>query len=101
VTLNEYVQLFSKWEAGPSVDLFSRIVAGADVLARSQRELAEQFEVAESTVSRWAKGYARPHPRVQRYVVSTLRKQVLRAMKARTPEALTEEEHAAPAKAVA
>jgi hypothetical protein len=82
MSLRQYVQLCEQWEHHPSIELFSRVVAGADVLCRNQRELAKEFRVAESTVSRWAKGYARPHPGVQRYVVSTLRKQALRAVKA-------------------
>jgi hypothetical protein len=48
------------------------------------------FEVAESTVSRWAKGIARPHPGVQKYVVSELRKRVNRAVKAMPRELVSE-----------
>ena len=82
MNLKQYFNLLNQWERNPNTEMFSRIVAGADVLARNQKELALQFEVAESTISRWAKGYARPHLGVQRYVVSTLKKQVKRTLSA-------------------
>ena len=82
MSLRQYFNLCESFEREPNTELFGRIVAGADVLSRSQKELAVQFEVAESTVSRWAKGYARPHPRLQKYVVSKLKTQASRAMKA-------------------
>lgn len=95
MSLQQYFGLCESWEARPSTELFSRIVAGADTLSRSQKELAAQFRVAESTVSRWAKGYARPHLLVQKHVVLTLKKQVSRALKA------TEKRYAEPAPAIA
>jgi hypothetical protein len=50
---------------------FSLIVQNAfAVLGLYQRDLADDFEVAESTVSRWGHGVARPHPRIQRSVVA-------------------------------
>ena len=38
-----------------------------------QRELAEDFEVAESTVYRWASGLAVPHPKIQGLVVKWIK----------------------------
>lgn len=37
------------------------------------RELADAFEAAVITVVRWAEGRARPHPRIQRAVLSWIR----------------------------
>src|SRR4051812_31149438 len=85
MSLRQYLDLCESFEQRPSTEHFARIVAGADVLSRTQRELAIHFEVAESTVSRWGKGIAKPHPRVQRYVVSELRKMAARAVKAAEP----------------
>lgn len=34
------------------------------------RDLAEEFEVAESTVKRWASGVANPHP-IMKKLIST------------------------------
>lgn len=39
------------------------------VRAGLQRDLAGEFEVAESTVWRWSEGSARPHPKIQTQVV--------------------------------
>ena len=52
------------------------------VLGTYQRDLAAEFEVAESTVSRWANGIARPHPRVQKQIIASIRKRAQRAVKA-------------------
>lgn len=61
-------------------EAFSTIVrAGVDVFGRSQRELADEFEVSESTVSRWANGVTRPHPRLQQMVVTAIRRRSQRA----------------------
>jgi transcriptional regulator with XRE-family HTH domain len=38
----------------------------------TQRELATEFGVAESTVSRWVSGASVPHPRIQALVLSLL-----------------------------
>lgn len=35
----------------------------------STRELAEEFEVAPSTVTRWANGVAKPHPKVKALIL--------------------------------
>ena len=58
---------------------FQRIVAEElDELGLYQRELAEEFQVAESTVSRWASGAARPHPRLQSLIVADIGKRAAR-----------------------
>jgi len=58
---------------------FQRIVAAVvESLGIYQRELADEFQVAESTVSRWAHGVARPHPRLQRLIVASLEKRAAR-----------------------
>ncbi len=38
------------------------------------RPLAEEFECAVTTISRWADGFARPRPRVMRWVVRRIAK---------------------------
>jgi hypothetical protein len=86
MSLRQYLILCEEWEYHPTTELFSRVVAGADVLSRSHRDLATLFEVSESTISRWSKGYARPHRRVQRYVVSTLKRLAVRAVRAAEPQ---------------
>jgi hypothetical protein len=79
--LNHYLALCQQFERQPDSPLFARIVANAGVLSRTQADLATSFEVAESTVSRWAKGTARPHPRIQKFVVSELRRVADRTLK--------------------
>jgi transcriptional regulator with XRE-family HTH domain len=44
---------------------------------KSRRALADEFEVAESTVSRWANGVARPHPRFCKLVVTWIQKRLV------------------------
>lgn len=49
---------------------FARILQESfTILGLYQRDLARDFEVAESTVSRWAKGTSRPHPQIQRHII--------------------------------
>lgn len=37
------------------------------------RELAEHFEIGESTVARWADGTSRPHPKIAEMVVEYIK----------------------------
>ena len=52
---------------------FAKIVTGALENGVSVRDLAIKFEIAESTVSRWRGNFARPHPRVQTFVVDEIK----------------------------
>ena len=64
-------------EKEPSTESFGKLVgASFQVFGTFQRELAHEFEVAVSTVSRWAKGTARPHPLLQRQIVRSLLRRV-------------------------
>lgn len=54
-------------------EAFCSIVARALETDVSAREVAMWFEVAESTVLRWASGVARPHPSIRASVVAKLR----------------------------
>ena len=61
----------------PSTQAFAELVgASLQVFGTFQRELAHEFEVATSTVSRWAKGTARPHPLLQKQIVRALLRRV-------------------------
>jgi len=60
---------------GGSSEQFIKIVAAA-VAIIDQRELAAEFEIAESTISRWVNGVARPHPQVQQLIVSYIEKRI-------------------------
>jgi hypothetical protein len=56
-----------------STETFAELVeASFQVFGTFQRELASEFEVAVSTVSRWSKGTARPHPLLQKQIVRSL-----------------------------
>jgi len=66
-----------------SSEAFRQIVAAAvATLGVYQRELADEFQVAESTISRWAHGVARPHPRLQDLIVASIGKRAARSVKA-------------------
>ena len=80
VEMLELKESCSKWDK--SSEQFSWIVAAAvGTLGLYQRELAAEFEVAESTVSRWANGVARPHPRLQQLIVSAIEKRIAKALR--------------------
>jgi hypothetical protein len=53
---------------------FKSVVTGAIEQGQSPNDLAREFEVSEMVVKGWAKGTARPHPRIQEYVVDKLKK---------------------------
>jgi transcriptional regulator with XRE-family HTH domain len=80
MNLNELKKICSAWDK--SSEAFAPIVAATASLGLYQRELAEEFEVAESTVSRWARGLARPHPRMQKLIVDAIEKRVQSALNA-------------------
>ena len=68
------------WLDMPSAGRFARIVADSlEVLGLLQRDLAQEFEVEVSTVSRWASGAAKPHPRLQRQVVQWIKRRAEKA----------------------
>ncbi len=78
--LEEVKRLCENWDE--SDEKFAKIIDTATkTLGLYQRDLASEFEVAESTVSRWATGVARPHPRLQRLIVAFLSRRVARSLK--------------------
>ena len=80
--LRDLNQLCSEWDK--SSKGFARIVASTiQTLGLYQHELASEFEVAESTVSRWANGVARPHPHAQKLIVAAIEKRIQNALRAR------------------
>jgi len=81
MTAGDLKSMCSQWDR--SSEEFRQIVAAAvATLGVYQRELADEFEVAESTVSRWAHGVARPHPRLQALIVASIRKRAARSARA-------------------
>ena len=70
--LVELSTLLRKWDEGQ--DLFADIVrCSADLMPAGDREIADEFQVAASTVKRWMTKTAIPHPRLQKIVVEHLR----------------------------
>jgi hypothetical protein len=56
----------------PRRDVSPEFVAELERAGASEgllRAVAAEFEVAESTVSRWARGVSRPHPSIQKQVL--------------------------------
>jgi ribosome-binding protein aMBF1 (putative translation factor) len=79
--LSELNRRCLRWDG--SDEEFAKVVAASvQTLGLYQRELAAEFEVAESTVSRWASGIARPLPRMRRSIVEEIQKRAARALKA-------------------
>ncbi len=78
--MSDLKELCSHWDR--SSEAFAEIVAATvKTLGLYQRELAAEFQVAESTVSRWSSGTARPHPRFQEMIVTAIRRRVSNALK--------------------
>ena len=83
MTAEQFESACNAWlsEKDPSTDGFAQLVSAAfQVFGTFQRELAREFEVAVSTVSRWAKGSARPHPLLQKQIVKSLLRWVKRTV---------------------
>ena len=81
MTVADLKSACSTWDE--SSESFARIVAAALAsLGVYQRDLANEFQVAESTVSRWAHGVARPHPRLQKLILMTIQRRARRSTRA-------------------
>lgn len=79
MTAEQFETACNAWliEKETSTEAFAELVgASFQVFGTFQRELAHEFEVAVSTVSRWAKGTARPHPLLQKQIVRSLHRRV-------------------------
>jgi transcriptional regulator with XRE-family HTH domain len=88
------VLLCDRWRG--STEEFAHIVAASiQTLGLYQHELAREFQVADSTVSRWANGVARPLPRLQELILAAIRKRASRIAKAQAVEIQPQPEHPA------
>ncbi|PTR17681.1 MULTISPECIES: hypothetical protein [unclassified Nitrosospira] len=76
VTIEQYRRMCTEWAGDPAE--FSWLVEHGDIAGASQRAIADEFEFAPSTVSRWAAGEALPHKRIQKLVVGGLEKRARR-----------------------
>jgi hypothetical protein len=76
VTIKQYRQNCAEWKGEPLE--FSWLIQHADIVGISQRAIADEFEFAPSTVSRWAAGEALPHKRIQKLVIAGLEKKARR-----------------------
>jgi hypothetical protein len=76
VTIEQYRRMCTEWSGDPVE--FSWLVQHGDIAGVSQRALADEFEFAPSTVSRWAAGEALPHKRIQKLVIAGLEKRARR-----------------------
>jgi len=58
-----------------SNEQFAELIREAlEDMAISQQVLADEFQVAASTVSRWSRGVARPHPKLQKLIIDRIKK---------------------------
>jgi hypothetical protein len=72
VTIEQYRRMCAEWTGDPGE--FCWLVQHGDIAGVSQRGIADEFEFAPSTVSRWATGEALPHKRIQKLVIAGLEK---------------------------
>ena len=76
-TMKELAEFCKSWKVEDN-DGFKEIVSSyLAVTGNQQRVVADEFEAAISTVSRWASGHARPRPRMQREVVGWIMKRAV------------------------
>ena len=84
--LTKLLRMCTEWKESPE-DFALILRESIDSLkALRLADLAHQFEVAESTVSRWAAGIVKPHPLVQRSVVRKLGNRIRAAVQAAQPD---------------
>ena len=76
VTIEQYRRICVEWSGDPAE--FSWLVQHGAIAGVSQRAIADEFEFAPSTVSRWAAGEALPHKRIQKLVIAGLEKRARR-----------------------
>src|SRR5690349_15592263 len=76
VTIEQYRRYCAEWRGDPGE--FSWLVQHGDIAGISKRAIADEFEFAPSTVSRWGAGEALPHKRIQKLVVAGLEKKARR-----------------------
>jgi hypothetical protein len=76
VTIEQYRRMCAEWTGDRGE--FSWLVQHADIAGVLQRAIADEFEFAPSTVSRWAAGEALPHKRIQKLVIGGLEKRARR-----------------------
>ncbi len=80
-TMTELAETCKNWQSGDD-GAFAQIVrAYLDVTGNDLRVLADEFEAALSTVSRWANGHARPRPRTQREIVEWIGRKAVKSAK--------------------
>jgi ribosome-binding protein aMBF1 (putative translation factor) len=78
----QFLDLCRSWDS--SSQQFKEIVQSASqVLGVYRKEVAAEFEVAESTVSRWASGAAKPHPIIQKQIIASLEKRARKMLRGR------------------
>lgn len=77
-TMSELASVCKGWNGEPTG--FAEIVSAfLELSGSSQRDLADEFEAAVSTVSRWANGIAQPHAKMQKLVVAWIGKRATKA----------------------
>lgn len=73
----QYQQYQATKENSPHPELFSAAVKIAiNEYGISALAIATNFEVATSTVERWAKGQVSPHPRLQNMIISYIAQKI-------------------------
>lgn len=72
---DEFIQRCKAFQPGQG-DFASLLNMGGEVLSRSQRDLADMFEVTPSTVCRWMAGKSAPLPSVQKSIIASLRRRL-------------------------
>ncbi len=85
-TMSELASACGNWK-GPTEDgaTFAQIVRSyLDLSGNDQRVLADKFEAAVSSVSRWANGIVQPRPFLQKLVVAWIEKHAARAAQTAT-----------------
>jgi Trp operon repressor len=81
-TLAGLMNMCQEWRPGDHVQFRAIIGSFLRLCGAAQRQLADQLQVSEASISRWANGLAKPHVRFQQLVVDHVRDQTAIVMDA-------------------
>jgi hypothetical protein len=72
VTNKDVVIMCENWQKEPTLAEFAEVVRVGSSVLHCERALAAKFEVAQSTIDQWGKGFLNPHPTIQAQVIKHL-----------------------------
>lgn len=73
ISLDELIETCTDWDGCPWY--WSEVVhMSISLIPNLVKNVAKEFEIAESTVLNWSKGYGNPHPLIKRQILNHISK---------------------------